>query len=173
MFYKDESLVVLIDGISLFHGAKNLNFSVDFKRLRNEFSRRGKLLRMKYFTTVKETDEENPLVRILDFMSYNGYDVRAKYIKSYDGERYKGSIDVDLACDIIQYSNKVNHIVIFSGNSDLVTPVKIAQNNGVRVSVASTLKGDGGMISDDLRRVADNFIELEDIKDAISREFES
>jgi uncharacterized LabA/DUF88 family protein len=39
----------------------------------------------------------------------------------------------------------------------------------VRVSVVSTIRSQPPMISDDLRRQADNFIELADLKDVIGR----
>jgi uncharacterized LabA/DUF88 family protein len=43
------------------------------------------------------------------------------------------------------------------------------QRQGVRVSVVSTIRSQPPMISDDLRRQADNFIELDDLKDVIGR----
>jgi uncharacterized LabA/DUF88 family protein len=47
---------VLIDGQSLHHAAKALNFEVDHKRLLAEFERRGPLLRAYYCSTVFETE---------------------------------------------------------------------------------------------------------------------
>jgi uncharacterized LabA/DUF88 family protein len=39
----------------------------------------------------------------------------------------------------------------------------------VRVSVVSTIRSQPPMISDELRRQVDNFIELEDLRDVIGR----
>ncbi|MBT6525610.1 MAG: NYN domain-containing protein, partial [Marinovum sp.] len=45
MFYKDERLALFIDGSNLYAAAKSLGFDIDYKLLRQEFMRRGKMLR--------------------------------------------------------------------------------------------------------------------------------
>ena len=47
--------------------------------------------------------------------------------------------------------------------------VEAIQRKGVRVSVVSTVKSQPPMISDDLRRQADHFIDLADLGDVIGR----
>src|SRR5919199_1324944 len=47
--------------------------------------------------------------------------------------------------------------------------VEEVQHRGVRVSVVSTIKSSPPMVSDDLRRQADAFIELQDLAPSISR----
>ena len=64
---------------------------------------------------------------------------------------------------------RVDHIVIFSGDGDFTPLVASLQRQGVRVSVVSTIRSQPPMISDDLRRQADNFIELDDLRDVIGR----
>jgi len=63
----------------------------------------------------------------------------------------------------------VDHIVIFSGDGDFRPLVESLQRQGVRVSVVSTIRSQPPMIADELRRQADNFIELNDLKDVIGR----
>ncbi|MEM6728642.1 MAG: NYN domain-containing protein, partial [Pseudomonadota bacterium] len=43
------------------------------------------------------------------------------------------------------------------------------QRRGVRVSVVSTIRSSPPMIADELRRQADNFIELDELKEVIGR----
>jgi len=64
----------------------------------------------------------------------------------------------------------VDHIVIFSGDGDFRRLVEAAQKKGRRVSVVSTIRTQPPMIADELRRQADNFIELEELKPVIMRE---
>ena len=52
MFYKDERLALFIDGSNLYAAAKSLGFDIDYKLLRTEFMRRGKLLRAFYYTAL-------------------------------------------------------------------------------------------------------------------------
>ncbi|MGB5869470.1 MAG: NYN domain-containing protein, partial [Albidovulum sp.] len=47
--------------------------------------------------------------------------------------------------------------------------VESLQRQGVRVSVVSTIRSQPPMIADELRRQADNFIELDALRDVIGR----
>ena len=58
----------------------------------------------------------------------------------------------------------------FSGDGDFRVLVEALQRKGVRVSVVSTIATQPPMIADELRRQADNFIDLEDLRDIIGRE---
>jgi uncharacterized LabA/DUF88 family protein len=70
----------------------------------------------------------------------------------------------------MEMADMVDHIVIFSGDGDFRRLVEAAQKKGRRVSVVSTIRTQPPMIADDLRRQADNFIELEELKPVIMRE---
>jgi hypothetical protein len=61
MFYKDERLALFIDGSNLYAAAKSLGFDIDYKLLRQEFLRRGKLLRAFYYTALLENDDYSPI----------------------------------------------------------------------------------------------------------------
>ena len=173
MFYKDEKLAILIDGPNTFGALKALEIDVDYKALKNEFARRGKLLRALYFTTVWETEDHSPVKPLIDWLEYNGYSVVSKPSKEFsDSEgrkRYKGSMDIEMAIHALRLAQHVEHIVIFSGNGDFTPLVAALQDMGVRVSVASTLKTEFPMVSDDLRKQADNFIELQQLAEVITR----
>ena len=64
----------------------------------------------------------------------------------------------------------LDHIILFSGDGDFRKVVEAVQRRGVRVSVVSTLKSQPPMIADDLRRQADNFIELAELGRLVGRE---
>jgi uncharacterized LabA/DUF88 family protein len=78
-------------------------------------------------------------------------------------------MDIELAVDVLELSASLDHIVIFSGDGDFRRLVEAVQARGVRVSIVSTLKSQPPMAADELRRQADNFIELTDLKDEITR----
>jgi uncharacterized LabA/DUF88 family protein len=63
----------------------------------------------------------------------------------------------------------VDHIVLFSGDGDFRPLVEALQRKGVRVSVVSTIRSQPPMIADELRRQADNFIELDELRDVVGR----
>jgi uncharacterized LabA/DUF88 family protein len=62
-----------------------------------------------------------------------------------------------------------DHMVLFSGDGDFRALVEAVQRKGARVTVVSTLKGQSGSISDELRRQADAFVDLADLGDLIGR----
>ncbi len=173
MFYKDERLALFIDGSNLYAAAKALGFDIDYKLLRMEFMRRGKLLRAFYYTALLENDDYSPIRPLVDWLHYNGFTMRTKPAKEYtdsQGRRkVKGNMDIELCVDAMELAQRVDHIVIFSGDGDFRPLVESLQRQGVRVSVVSTIRSQPPMIADELRRQADNFIELDELREVIGR----
>ena len=152
---------------------RRLGFDIDYKLLRKEFMRRGKLLRAFYYTALLENDEYSPIRPLVDWLNYNGFTMVTKPAKEYTDSmgrrKIKGNMDIELAVDAMELAPHVDHIVIFSGDGDFRPLVESIQRQGVRVSVVSTIRSHPPMISDDLRRQADNFIELDELKDVLGR----
>ena len=173
MFYKDERLALFIDGSNLYAATKTLGFDVDYRLLRGEFMRRGRMLRAFYYTALLENEEYSPLRPLVDWLHYNGYSMRTKPAREYtdpQGRRkVKGNMDVQLAVDAMELAPRMDHAVLFSGDGDFKPLVECLQRQGVRVSVVSTIRSQPPMIADELRRQADNFIELDDLRDVIGR----
>jgi uncharacterized LabA/DUF88 family protein len=173
MFYKDERLALFIDGSNLYAAAKALGFDIDYKLLRMEFMRRGKLLRAFYYTALLENDDYSPIRPLVDWLHYNGFTMRTKPAKEYtdsQGRRkVKGNMDIELCVDAMELAPRVDHVVLFSGDGDFRPLVESLQRQGVRVSVVSTIRSQPPMIADELRRQADNFIELDELREVIGR----
>ncbi len=173
MFYRDERLALFIDGSNLYAAAKALSFDIDYKLLRQEFMRRGKLIRAFYYTALLENEEYSPIRPLVDWLAYNGFKMVTKTAKEYvdaQGRRkIKGNMEIDLTVDAMAIADHVDHIVLFSGDGDYRPLIEGLQRKGLRVSVVSTIRSQPPMISDELRRQADNFIELYELRDAIGR----
>lgn len=173
MFYRDERLALFIDGSNLYATARGLGFDIDYKLLRSEFMRRGKLVRAFYYTALLESEDYSPIRPLVDWLQYNGFTMRTKPAREYtdaQGRRkIKGNMDVELAVDAMELAPHVDHIVLFSGDGDFRSLVEAIQRRGVRVSVASTTRSQPPMASDELRRQADNFIDLDELRDVIGR----
>jgi uncharacterized LabA/DUF88 family protein len=165
---------VFIDGANLHSTSRALGFEVDFKRLLAEFERRGPLLRIYYYTMVLAAGDFVSIQPLLDWLEYNGFTVRTKPVREHDdGEgrrRFKRNIVIDLAIDAMEIAGYVENIYLFSGDSDFRILVEALQRRGVFVTVVSTLRTrPAPMVADELRRQADAFLELDDLKVAISR----
>lgn len=173
-FYPTERIAIFIDGANFYSAAKALEVDVDYKRLLEEFRKRGRLVRASYYTALlEEQDRFSPIRPLVDWLDYNGYNIITKparaFTDSSGNRRIKGDMDIELAVDLMEAAQWCDHILLFSGDGDFRRVVEAVQKRGVRVTVISTLKSQPPMISDELRRQADNFIDLADLSSLIGR----
>ncbi|WP_051340194.1 NYN domain-containing protein [Azospirillum halopraeferens] len=164
---------MFIDGANLYAAARALGFDIDYKRLRDGFAAEGRLVRAFYYTALVEDQEYSPIRPLVDWLDYNGYTMVTKPTKEFtdaSGRRkIKGNMDIELAIDVMEMADHVDHILLFSGDGDFRRLVEAVQRKGVRVSVVSTVKSQPPMVADELRRQADTFIELQDLANYIAR----
>ncbi len=172
-FYPDERVALFIDGANLYAAARALGFDIDYKRLLSLFSREGRLIRAFYYTALIDDQEYSPIRPLVDWLDYNGYTMVTKPTKEFtdsSGRRkIKGNMDIELAVDVMEMAERLDHVVIFSGDGDFRSLVEATQRKGVRVTVVSTVRSSPPMAADELRRQADYFIELQDLADQIAR----
>lgn len=173
--YEDEKTAFFIDGANLYKAARSLNFDMDYKVLIDAAKNSCRLVRAYYYTTIQEDREADysPLRPLIDWLDYNGYSMVTKvtreFVDSTGKRRFKGSTDIELVVDVMRLADKLDHIIIFSGNGDFARAVDAVKNMGVRVTVVSTVKSTPPMVSDDMRRSADTFVELENLKECSGR----
>jgi len=174
MSAEGEKIALFIDGANLYATAKSLGFDIDYKRLLLEFRSRGNLIRAFYYTAVIEDQEYSSIRPLIDWLDYNGYSVVTKATKEFVDQtgrrKVKGNMDIELAVDAMEMVEHVDHFVIFSGDGDFSHLVKALQRKGKKVTVASTLRTQPPMISDDLRRQADHFLELSTLAETLGRD---
>jgi uncharacterized LabA/DUF88 family protein len=172
-FYPEERIALFIDGSNLYSSARNLGFDIDYKKLRALFAGKGRLIRAFYYTALIDEQEYSPLRPLIDWLDYNGYTLITKPAKEFtDAEsrkRIKGNMDIELAIDMLEMAGRLDHIVLFSGDGDFRRLVDAVQRKGVQVTVVSTTRTKPPMAADELRRQADDFIELKDLEREISR----
>jgi len=174
MSAKIEKIALFIDGANLHATAKSLGFEIDYKRLLREFQSRGYLLRALYYTAVID-DHEYPSIRpLIDWLDYNGYTVvtkAAKELVDRTGRRkIKGNMDVELAVDAMEIAPHIDQMVLFSGDGDFRSVVEAVQRCGVRVVVVSTISTQPPMVAQELRRQADEFIDIIGLQSKIGRD---
>ena len=172
-FYPTDRLALFIDGANFHAAAKALAVDIDYRRLLDEFRQRGVLTRAYYYTALLETEEFSPLRPLVDWLDYNGFTMVTKAAREYTDregrKRWRGDMDIEIAVDMLELAPRCDHMVLFSGDGDFRCLVEALQRKGVRVTVVSTLKSQPPMVSDDLRRQADAFIDLADLVELIGR----
>lgn len=169
-----ERIALFIDGANLYATAKSLGFDIDYKRLLKEFQGKGRLIRAFYYTALVEDQEYSSIRPLIDWLDYNGYSVVTKptkeFVDSMGRRKVKGNMDIELAVDAMEMAEHLDHIVLFSGDGDFRSLVEALQRKGVRVSVVSTIATQPAMVADELRRQADEFIDLTHIAARIGRD---
>ncbi|NDW02964.1 LabA-like NYN domain-containing protein [Jiella pacifica] len=173
MFDQREKLALFIDGANLYATSKNLGFDIDYKKMLSWFQRQGYVIRAYYYTALIEDNEYSSIRPLIDWLDYNGYRVVTKPAKEFtdpSGRRkIKGNMDIELAIDAMELVETVDHFVLFSGDGDFRSLVEALQRKGRKVSVVSTLSSSPPMVSDDLRRQADHFIDIVTLRGEIGR----
>ena len=174
MFDDREKIALFIDGANLYATSRALGFDIDYRKLLASFQKKGYLLRAYYYTALVEDQEYSSIRPLIDWLDYNGYKVVTKPAKEFTDStgrrKIKGNMDIELTVDALELVGRVDHFVIFSGDGDFRTLVDALQRKGCKVSVVSTMASQPPMISDDLRRQADNFIDLMSLKSEIGRD---
>ena len=172
-FYPTDRIALFIDGANLYSAAKSLNADMDFKKLIEFFRSSGVLVRAYYYTAIVEGEEYSPIRPLVDWLDYNGFTMVTKPVKRYTDAsghtRTKGNMDVEIAVDMLSLAPTIDHAVLFSGDGDFRRLVEAVQDKGVRVSVVSTLKSQPPQAADELRRAADQFVDLADLLDVFGR----
>ena len=172
-FYDNERVALFIDGSNLYSAARALGFDIDYRRLLKVFREKGHLVRAYNYTALVEDQEYSPIRPLIDWLDYNGYTMVTKPTKEFTDamgrRKIKGNMDIELAIDVLEMAEHLDHVILFSGDGDFRRLVEAVQRRGLRVSVVSTIKSSPPMVADELRRQADDFIELSELAPLIAR----
>ncbi|KKJ76781.1 LabA-like protein [Kiloniella litopenaei] len=172
-FYPQERVALFIDGSNLYATARALGFDIDYKRLLSLFAEQCSLVRAFYYTALIEDQEYSPIRPLVDWLDYNGYTMVTKPAKEFTDaagrKKIKGNMDIELAIDVMEMSEHIEHIVLFSGDGDFRRLIEAVQRKGVKVTVVSTVRSQPSMIADELRRQADIFLDLIELKSEVGR----
>lgn len=163
--------LVLIDGSNLYEGARSLGMVIDYKRLYSLMNEDNELLRMFYFTALRDKDIYSSVRKQVDWMKHNGYTCVTKETKEFTDNsghtKIKGNVDVEIATHAWMYAEKVTEIYLFSGDGDFTCMVREIQNRfALKFFIVSAM----GLVATELRSQADKFINLQDMRDDIERQ---
>jgi Uncharacterized conserved protein len=171
---RDERASFFFDGPNFYSTCKHLHINTDYARLIDMMRKESRFVRASYYTPLDEDQEYNAIKPLLDWLDYNGYDVTTKATRTFEDEhgrrRVRGSVMVDIAVDMMLAGRYSEHIVLFSGDGNFTPVINALKRDGVRTTVISSISTDIPMISDELRRAADQFVDLASIRNYIAKE---
>ena len=130
-FLPNERVALFIDGANLYSASRNLGFDVDYRNLLEFFRKKAHVVRAYYYSAVLETDEYSPLKPLTDWLAYNGYTLVTKPAKEFTNSagrrRVKGNMDIEVAVDMLELAPRLDHAILFSGDSDFRRLVEAVQ----------------------------------------------
>ncbi len=153
--HKEQRIGILVDVSNMYHSAKNLyNRKVNFKEILNKAVASRKLIRATAYAIRTENKDEAPFIEALE---KQGFEVKMKDLQIFAGGAKKADWDVGIAIDAIKLADKLDVIILVSGDGDYLPLVSYLQNNkGCLVEIMAFRK----TCSSRLIEEADDFIDL-------------
>ncbi|OGI67554.1 hypothetical protein A3A05_02495 [Candidatus Nomurabacteria bacterium RIFCSPLOWO2_01_FULL_41_12] len=155
--HKEQRVGVFIDTQNLYHSARNLyKARVNFGAVLKDAVAGRKLVRaVAYVITTEAGDEKN----FFEALEKLGIETKTKDLQVFSSGTKKGDWDVGLTVDVMKMANRLDTVVIVSGDGDFIPLVRYLQHHtGTQVEVVSFGKSTSGK----LREAADDFVDLSD-----------
>ncbi len=161
-----RKIAIFIDGPNFYVTTKALGFDPDYNVLLSALAHGDEIMRAYYYTTISEDAEGvASILPLVDWLDYNGYTTVTKDSKVLDlpggGRKMLGSMNVELTVDALLMAPRLDEMILVSGDGDLTALVEAVKQIGVRVTVVSTIKTPKPFAANELRRAADQFVDLE------------
>jgi len=153
--HKEQRVGVFIDTQNLYHSARNLyKARVNFGAVLKDAVAGRKLVRaVAYVITTEAGDEKN----FFEALTKLGIETKTKDLQVFHTGTKKGDWDVGLTVDVMKMANRLDAVIIVSGDGDFIPLVEYLKNHtGAQVEVVSF----GQSTSGKLREVADDFVDL-------------
>jgi uncharacterized LabA/DUF88 family protein len=146
---------MFVDTQNLYYSAKNLyGAKVDFRKILETGLNQRQLIRAIIYVIRADIPEEEGFFEALRNI---GYEVKIKELRTYYDGTKRGDWDMGIAIDTIKMANKLDTVILVSGDGDFVDLVEHLQARGTRVEVMAF----GKSTSADLKKVANDFIDLD------------
>ena len=152
--HPQQRVGVFIDTQNLYHSARsNFNSNVNYKNLVESAVSGRKLLRAFAYVIKSDTSDES---KFFDALIELGIETRVKDLQIfYSGEK-KADWDVGIAMDIVRLSEKIDVVVLVSGDGDFLEVFRYCKSRGIRAELMAFKKTTSAKLLEE----ADDFIDL-------------
>ncbi len=162
-----QRVYVFIDAANTFYAQHTLGWKISYEKMMKYFKEEcGEDVKCFIYAAYDENKQSEQ--KFLDMLDINGYILRTKAIKkirlSADKNKHKGNLDIELAFEMVEFSDNYDTAVLMSGDSDFSVPIDRIKKKGKRIIVMSTR----GRISRELLERA-KYIDLRKLKDKIAQ----
>ncbi len=152
--HKSQRVGIFIDTQNLYHSAKNLYRSkVNFANVVKEALAGRTLVRAVAYVIRTESEEEKSFFEALN---KSGIETKVKDIRIFAGGAKKADWDIGMAIDALSMAEKLDTVVLATGDGDFVPLVEYLKSKGCQVEVIAFGKSAAGV----LREATDDFIDM-------------
>lgn len=157
MKYLAQRVGVFVDVGNMYHSGKHLyNANVNFANILKHASAGRPIIRAIAYVVKADSPKE---ADFFEALTKAGYEIKSKDIQIFAGGQKKGDWDVGIAMDAIKVSDRLDTIVLVSGDGDYVPLVTYLQENkGCLVEVIAF----GRSASKTLVEAADGFTDMDE-----------
>ncbi len=153
--HSDQRVGIFIDTQNLYHSAKHLHGSrVDFAAILGEALNGRKLIRALAYVITTPNGSECSFFSALNLL---GIEVRKKEIQDFGTEFKRTSWDVEMTLDAIRMANRLDAIVIVSGDG---TYAPLVEHLKAQYGIQTEVMAFGRSCSMKLKEEADDFFDL-------------
>lgn len=154
MKHPDQRVGVFVDVQNMYYSAKNLyGAKVNFANILKRAVSGRKLIRALAYVIRANNPEEQ---KFFEALAMQGFEVKMKDLQIFASGLRKGDWDVGIAMDTIRLSDKVDVIVLVSGDGDYAPLIEYLKNHGHYVEVIAFGESSSHMIIEQ----ADEFTDL-------------
>ncbi|MEK7161936.1 MAG: NYN domain-containing protein [Patescibacteria group bacterium] len=152
----DQRVGVFVDVQNLYYSARNIySARVKFNEVLNSAVAGRKLIRAIAYVVEANMPEEESFFEALEKA---GFEVKRKELQTFAGGHQKGDWDVGIAMDIVKLMNKLDVVVLCSGDGDYAPLLEYLQMSGQFTETVAFGKSCSGKI----KELTDYFIDLDE-----------
>lgn len=163
-----DRVQAFIDGPNLYGAIRNLGRKVIWSELRSLLESETRLIRPNYFATYRPSQATESFFGMLNYIEKAGFTVTSKEVNEKMDEMgrisMRGTMVGEMTAAMVNSAHtSTDHIILFSGDSELYAAVSMCKSLDCRVTLVSTDE----VTSRDMRQLADNYISLLDLPKSV------
>ena len=150
----DQRVAFLIDTQNMYHSAKHIHgVRLAFAKVVDVIADHRPIIRAIAYVAKSKTGEEQAF---FDALAGAGIELKMKEVQEFHSGAKKADWDVGMAVDAVKLAEKVDVLVLLTGDGDFVPLVEYLHGRGVIVEVAAFAESTNAQ----LKAIADRFFDI-------------
>lgn len=154
-----QRIGVFVDGANHSEALNQANVKMNYRDFLRGLDGNHQIVAARYYSGVSDKDAYKNVRDFLSVVSKAGFALVTKPIREFPDGTVKGNVDIEIAVDIMAMVDRLDQVMLFSGDGDFIYLVNTIQQRGVYVTVCSHKP----FASVELRESCNEFLEIRDL----------